>query len=905
MSTMNWKGSDGTLTDEDFLQEAQSNSSRKRSSRACDQCRKTKSKCERGEGDKCKSCQFSGSECTFLGPSYKRGPPKGYIHAIEQRWHQVEALLGSVLQCRDPGVQGVVADLRRDDLAREILNRVDTGPYGPTGRRSQPEGASKEDFFASILKSNETFSAREAPRSRRQSRVSREIVSSSQDHGLSVVPTLQWQDNLAKQLESSSNASDYSTQYSLSPAQDDFGAPSAQRRRLNNQSQHAIWDTMYPSVAKGDEVTPPVDPCDAIGQLSLDEEQELRYHSRLSGLDILSRADRTDNRIEGGIWHIPMARMWPPSKNHLSFFGHEEDVEGVELPPIEIQDRLIQLYMTHIHPAFPVLHKTQFLREYEATKDSLYKANRQSPSSQSSRPDASQKVTKLLLFSIFAISARFSDFDVPIPPKGKMWEGGCDYLDSARKILDRLFHRSRPTTVQALLLLGYREFGIGSMEQGWIFIGMAIRMAIDLGMNCDTAKWKSHGKELFSSEETQLRRQIWWTCMAADRYGSVYMGRPISIHDHDFDIPLPDIIEAEEESIWQPLPTDPMHFPPVSARILSCFRASSTLTLILGHIITSIYPVRPLGDSRREAFRRLESSLDQWLIDLPENLRYDPTSKRPQPPHVVFLHIRYWSAVLLLNRGLIPNWKGNGDTQNNSSIIELKAFDLAQSAASHVSTLVSTYNDCFTLKRTPPFFTSHILNAAVLHILTLRIRSGNPQATLGLQQCLAALKAMEIIWPSAARAWELLHGVKLGFDKDATLPQTGHRHKRDAEDAFGQQPGADHHHEPPLDAIPHQDFEANGLQDLNSRLMAQMLGLSVPGMEPSTSFYPGYEWWPSLEGSTEAHRPAYPSMPMDNAGATNGHAADFARTYDESWLQGNVRGNNNGQGSSSYPYDYM
>lgn len=67
--------------------------------------------------------------CTFLGPSFKRGPPKGYIRAIEQRWHQVESLLGVILQCTDPRVQGVVADLRRDDLAREILNRVDQGPY--------------------------------------------------------------------------------------------------------------------------------------------------------------------------------------------------------------------------------------------------------------------------------------------------------------------------------------------------------------------------------------------------------------------------------------------------------------------------------------------------------------------------------------------------------------------------------------------------------------------------------------------------------------------------------------------------------------------------------------------------------------------------------------------------------
>lgn len=64
-----------------------------------------------------------------LGPSYKRGPPKGYIHAIEQRWHQVEALLGAILQCPDSKVQSVVSELRQDDLAREILGRVDSGPY--------------------------------------------------------------------------------------------------------------------------------------------------------------------------------------------------------------------------------------------------------------------------------------------------------------------------------------------------------------------------------------------------------------------------------------------------------------------------------------------------------------------------------------------------------------------------------------------------------------------------------------------------------------------------------------------------------------------------------------------------------------------------------------------------------
>jgi hypothetical protein len=59
-----------------------------------------------------------------------------------------------------------------------------------------------------------------------------------------------------------------------------------------------------------------------------------------------------------------------------------------------------------------------------------------------------------------------------------MWEAGNDYLAQARTVLGKLcsgcsllyahheetaqvYHSSRATTCQALLLLGHREFGIG------------------------------------------------------------------------------------------------------------------------------------------------------------------------------------------------------------------------------------------------------------------------------------------------------------------------------------------------------------------------------------------------------------------------------------------------------------
>ncbi|KAG5652448.1 hypothetical protein H0H81_004992 [Sphagnurus paluster] len=602
------------------------------------------------------------------GPSYKRGPPKGYIHAIEQRWHQVESLLGAIIQCPDPRVQGIVYDLKQDDLAREILRRVDTGPYGPSGRRNQRDGATKEDFFASILKSSESVvPSRDSTRARRQSRVSREIVSSTQDNGLSVIPTKEWQDNLSNKLATSSK---------LAPSYDSSRFP--RRRRLHvpdpNLPSQPDWNEMYTIEPEEEEVK---DATDGIGELSLDENQEVRYHGKASGMHLLGRNVRTDDRIDGGIWRLPMSRVWPASQCRKQ--STQDDMLNMPLPSILVQDRLIDLYFNYVHPIFPVLHKKRFLTEYNFRKQNGPNARPMSAeyAPGSPRRDPSQEATPLLLFSIFSITARFCDDEITPPLRGKMWEGGCNYLDSARAILTKVFHESRPSTVQSLLLLGYREFGIGSMEQAWLFIGMAIRMAMDLGMNCNSATWKIHGHDLFSPSEIQTRCQIWWICCMCDRYGSVYMGRPIVIKDDDFDTPLPTIDEC----------------------------------------------------------------IHNAYSDSPSNL----------------------------------------------------------------------------------------------------------QASLGFQQCMAALKDMEIVWPSASRAWELLNGVKMEADNMIPQVHISDRQKRPAEAAFGQEKSSDYLQREAFHTSPREMGTVegeNGVQELGTRIMAHMLGLNIPGIEPSTSYYPGYEWWP-------------------------------------------------------------
>ncbi|KAF8445677.1 fungal-specific transcription factor domain-containing protein [Boletus edulis BED1] len=849
MSTARWNESE--RSEEESNQD--SFSSRKRSSRACDHCRKTKSKCEPSNTPgTCKGCALGGNVGT-IGPSYKRGPPKGYIQAIEQRWHQVESLLGSLLACPDSRVQSLLADIRQDELAGEILNRVETGPFGPSGRLSQPASATKEDIFACIFRSNQ--SSRDAARSRRQSRISREIVSSSRDNALSSMPTAEWQDRLAARLSSTRQ----------SPSRISTEAPLPQRRRLDESSpgadtSHPNWNEMYIMEASSDSAETDEPQCaTAFGQLSLDENQEVRYHGKTSGLHLLIRNDRVDSRLDGGVWRLPMARFWPSAKADMSALPPEADIP-VTFPPFEMQDRLLGLYFSYAHPIFPVIHKARFLREYNDC------GNLSPPDSKGDSPsparESPQTISKLLLLSIFSVAARYLD-ERASESADKIWDDRCEYLTQAKSVLARVSHSCRASTCQALLLLGHREFGIGSMEQGWLYIGAAIS-ALDLGLNRAADNWQFNGRKMFSDEENQERKQIWWGCCIADNSKFAWWitdiappGRPTCIGENDFDTLLPD---AEEDDSHLSHQLNVMSHQSLSiVFVMRCFRAASSLSVIIGLIVSSVYPVKSSKHgSRRAILNDLEARLDQWYLELPTDLRYDPASKRNTPPApVLYIHIKYWSAVLLLHRAFIPNWKGSESILQNppsgSNTTSLKAFDLCQSAATYISTIVTTYHDCYNIKRASPFFFT--IYPHIMHIVTLTIRPSNMQAYIGLQQLLTALTNMQTTWPSAARAWDLLHGVKVQVDSNLTpMLQGPDRQKRGADDAFGREKSSDFlQREAFGDSGSRERMTSTpGIQDISTRMMAHMLGLDIPGIEPSTSYYPGYEWWPRATNTMQA-----------------------------------------------------
>jgi len=128
-----------------------------------------------------------------------------------------------------------------------------------------------------------------------------------------------------------------------------------------------------------------------------------------------------------------------------------------------------------------------------------------------------------------------------------MWTAGDQYFSVAKTLLDSTYASSMPSTVQSLLLLGYRELGIGAMAQAWVYTGMAVRMAQDLGMHRAADGWaRADVGRLFGPRELQERRRIWWGCVVLDGYVSTYIGRPLAIFERDYDTLLPG-----EDEVWK------------------------------------------------------------------------------------------------------------------------------------------------------------------------------------------------------------------------------------------------------------------------------------------------------------------------------------------------------------------
>ncbi|KAF9329679.1 hypothetical protein BG006_007263, partial [Podila minutissima] len=80
-----------------MLLDFNSNSKRSKITKACDNCRRRRVKCD-GVPDGCGGCKAAKTQCVYTTSNTKRGPPKGYVEVIEDRLGKIENMLAGIVK---------------------------------------------------------------------------------------------------------------------------------------------------------------------------------------------------------------------------------------------------------------------------------------------------------------------------------------------------------------------------------------------------------------------------------------------------------------------------------------------------------------------------------------------------------------------------------------------------------------------------------------------------------------------------------------------------------------------------------------------------------------------------------------------------------------------------------------
>ncbi|KAI9314717.1 fungal-specific transcription factor domain-containing protein [Dichotomocladium elegans] len=669
-------------------------SKRQRVSRACDLCRRKKIKCD-GGSPICSNCQAFSLECSYKDTTKKRGPPKGYIEAVESRLQKLESYLRDVAKDSD------------DPKARMLLEELNSPLETPTGE---------------IIKS-------------------RPIRRNNHLSGLSgtLSPT---------QNESPMSLSQIC--FADSPP------------RSGSASGGGGGDI-------GGESTVPSSPDspedDSTGQLSMEENGQVRYLGKSSGYYLLQKS-----------------RTYQNGAFHFTGWGHKlsaperriaKPLDPYELPPKDLSHHLLNIYFEYFYPSLPLFYKKRLT---------------------SSLSSPLEPISPLLLNAIYAVASRVSPdprvrSDLAAPDTA-----GEIFFERAKCLLDDYYDVPRISTVQALLLLSMHQHGTMKYVRGWLYSGMAFRMAQDLGLHRNCDHWN------VPPDERERRKRVFWCCFIIDRLTSAIYGRTSTFEERDCDVPFPsvddDLEEGEEQQRQHQAASPDAHQKP---RILETFVHFIKICDILGHVLRNVYYAKARHHASSHHLEHvlagLNRELTNWYNRLPPSLQYrlpdtEAGDMGKAPPLAISqIHMIYYTCVILLHRPFIP---GPSVTQNNASsaAASLPSYKICISAAHSILDIINVMLNEKQLRYVYNYAVYCVFTAGIVFI---KMASSDDtekafDAKVYINKIMGALDEMEMTWMNAARCCNIL-GELAGL-RDINLECDGYVPRRNSKSSLMPAPPA-------------------------------------------------------------------------------------------------------------------
>ncbi|KAJ5380245.1 fungal-specific transcription factor domain-containing protein [Penicillium cataractarum] len=457
-------------------------------------------------------------------------------------------------------------------------------------------------------------------------------------------------------------------------------------------------------------------------------------------------------RYYGPTSHFNLLRMPTPDKLTIHRNVRKDGQDylyrmgiGKSVPP-DLEAHLINLFFTWHNPSFDVVDR----KMYEAAKQ-RWQVDMEDT------PYYSEALNNAMCCLGAAFEPRYHPNFITYPKSVSDF-----FADRAKTLLDIELDSPCLATVQAMVVLSGHDIGCKRDARGWLYSGMAMRLAFDLGLHLDMSSYVSDGS--ISAAEAELRRMVFWGAYTLDQHWGFLLGRPFRINMEDVTVDKPG-----RDSNWDqaqrwtpyglPYPVSPLPDPsivnPVTAlsqsRILLC-----EIMTPLGHVLYGSSKISKHDLQSLNA--KTTKKLLQWKANLPTPLQVDlDNSTIPYLPHVLLLHMHYHQAIIHAHRPWIS--KSSIQPQPAQGPGHTHARKMCVESATAIAKLLHLYELRYTFRRMNIQAVAITCSAALMLIFaTILNRNSNHdhETVAHLSLCFRALEEFGFSWESAKRAQSFL-----------------------------------------------------------------------------------------------------------------------------------------------------
>ncbi|EJT79914.1 hypothetical protein GGTG_04996 [Gaeumannomyces tritici R3-111a-1] len=359
-------------------------------------------------------------------------------------------------------------------------------------------------------------------------------------------------------------------------------------------------------------------------------------------------------------------------------------------PDISLVQHLLSLYFCWEYPTFASLSKEHFISDF-----------------QQGRP---RFCSSILVNALMALGCRFSSQPNTRANPDDPYSSGDHFFKECQRLLYEETSHHTLTTIQALGIMSIREASCGRDSESWFYAGQSIKLAIEMGLH----KIQDVGGD---EDELAVQAATFWGAFALDHAWSLATGSLPQSSSFIKLPPKPNIIDDIEASLWIPYTDDGTPLQQSSceqpSNVRSVYKCFCELSELVHQSLYALHsPGKPLA--ARELLALYTSYL-HWYANIPEVLRLGANFT----PSVLFAHMYYHFAILLLFRPLIK-----------LRIIgsSVSPRDVCLQAAEAISSLLRSYSQLYTLRRTPSFVPYFVLTSSIMHLAIAATRAQESSA---------------------------------------------------------------------------------------------------------------------------------------------------------------------------------